>query len=138
MQLPPYGEAKLVRCVRGAIHDVVCDLRIGSVSYLQHQSFRLHQDGSDALYIPPGCAHGFLTLVDDVEVTYAMSCDYEPKAAVGLRYDDPALGIVWPSPVTCIASKDLDWEGYRGASWRDAVRFEAAAPDVGTVSRGVA
>lgn len=138
IQLPPHGEAKLVRCVRGAIYDVVCDLRIGSASHLQHQSFRLHQDGNDALYIPPGCAHGFQTLVDDVEVTYAISCAYEPEMAVGLRYDDPALGIAWPSPVTCISSKDLGWEYYRGASWRHAVRFEAAAPDARAPLGGMA
>lgn len=134
LQIPPHGEAKLVRCVRGVIHDVVCDLRIGSTTYLQHRSFRLHEDGDDALYIPPGCAHGFQTLVDDVEVTYAMSCAFAPGSAVGLRYDDPALGIAWPSPVTCISSKDLGWEDYRGAAWRHAVQFEAVAPDAEATS----
>ena len=138
IQLAPHGEAKLVRCVRGAIHDVVCDLRKGSVSYLRHQSFRLHQDGDDALYIPPGCAHGFQTLVDDVEVTYAMSCAFAPEAAVGLRYDDPALGITWPLPITCISSKDLSWSHYRSVFWRDAVEFESAAPDAEALSGGVA
>ncbi len=136
LQRPPHGEAKLVRCVRGAIHDVICDLRIDSPSYLQHQSFQLRQDGDDVLYIPSGCAHGFQTLVDDVEVTYAMSCDFAPGAAVGLRYDDPALGIAWPSPITCISSKDMGWDDYRVASWRPAIQLETAVPDADATSGG--
>lgn len=135
LQIPPHGEAKLVRCVRGAIHDVVCDLRVGSRSHLRHQSFRLDQDGDDVLYIPPGCAHGYQTLVDDVEVTYAMSCAFAPEAAVGLRYDEPALAISWPLPIAQISGRDLAWPTYEGATWRHAVRF-STAPDVGATSGG--
>ncbi len=65
------------------------------------------------IYIPPGCAHGFQTLTDDVEVTYAMSHRFAPEAATGLRFDDPALSIAWPLPAVCVSEKDLAWSPYR-------------------------
>ena len=113
LQLPPHAEAKLVRCVRGTIHDVVCDLRTDSVTYLHHKAFRLSQDSDSQIYIPPGCAHGFQTLTDDVEVLYSMSCRFAPQSATGVRFDDVALDIAWPIPVTTVAEKDLSWPAYR-------------------------
>ena len=108
-QRDPYGEVKLVRCTRGAIYDVVADLRIASSTYRQWQAFELTPSKGDLLYIPQGCAHGFQTLADDTEVFYSMSQAFSPGAADGFRFDDPAFGIRWPQPVTCISGKDLAW-----------------------------
>ena len=108
-QRPPHGEAKLVRCVRGAIHDVIADLRPDSPSFMRWEAFELREGGDAMLYIPPGCAHGFQTLAEQTEVLYQMSTPYAPEAAAGFRFDDPAFGIAWPAPVTVIAEKDLAW-----------------------------
>jgi len=108
-QRAPYGEVKFVRCVRGAIHDVVADLRPDSPSYLGWQAFRLAAREDLALYIPPGCAHGFQTLEDDCEVLYQMDIPYQPDFAAGFRFDDPLVGISWPLPITVMAEKDLSW-----------------------------
>jgi dTDP-4-dehydrorhamnose 3,5-epimerase len=108
-QRPPHAEVKLVRCVRGAIHDVVADLRPASPSYMRWQAFELDQSGDLSLYIPTGCAHGFQTLADDAVVLYQMSAAYAPAYADGFRFDDPALKIAWPRPITSIADKDLAW-----------------------------
>ncbi len=112
-QRPPHAEVKFVRCVRGAIHDVVADLRPDSPSYLRWQGFDLTQDGDLALCIPQGCAHGFQTLTDDCEVLYQMSAAFAPTHADGVRHDDPALGIVWPRGISLIAEKDLAWPAIR-------------------------
>lgn len=112
-QHPPHEEVKLVRCVRGAIYDVIADLRRDSPSYLRWQGFELSPESDVALYIPKGCAHGFLTLAEDCEVLYQMSTPYAPAAASGVRYDDPALGIRWPRPVVLVAEKDLAWPAIR-------------------------
>ena len=106
-------EGKLVRCVRGGVHDSVTDLRTGSATYLRSLSFRLEADGELCLYIPPGCAHGFQTLRDDTEVLYQMTCEYEPALASGFRYDDPAASLTWPLPVSVISSRDLEWPPLR-------------------------
>jgi dTDP-4-dehydrorhamnose 3,5-epimerase len=111
-QRPPFAEVKLVRCVRGAIYDVIADLRPKSASYMRWQAFRLDPSGN-SLYIPAGCAHGFQTLADDTEVLYQMSAVYAPTHADGFRFDDPALGIVWPREVTSIADKDLAWPRFK-------------------------
>lgn len=108
-QRPPHAEVKFVRCTRGAIYDVVADLRPASPSYRRWQAFRLAEDGDLALYIPAGCAHGFQTLRDDCEVLYQMDTAYQPDHADGVRFDDPALGVAWPRAVTTIAGKDLEW-----------------------------
>lgn len=108
-QRPPHAEVKLVRCVRGAIHDVVVDLRPASPTYLRWQGFRLEPQGDIALCIPKGCAHGFLTLVDDCEVLYQMSTPYAPGFADGVRHDDPRIGIVWPGEIALVAEKDRSW-----------------------------
>jgi dTDP-4-dehydrorhamnose 3,5-epimerase len=111
-QRPPCAEVKLVACVRGAIHDVVADMRPDSPTYLKWQAFVLAPAGDLVLVIPEGCAHGFQTLTNDCEVLYQMSTPYAPTHADGLRYDDPALGIAWPREITVISQKDLAWTAW--------------------------
>jgi dTDP-4-dehydrorhamnose 3,5-epimerase len=108
-QREPHGEAKLVRCVRGAIYDVIVDLRPSSPTFRKWEGFMLSEENSRQLYVPPGFAHGFLTLADAVDVVYQVSHPYTPAAEGGLRYDDPAIGIVWPEPVVVISEKDAAW-----------------------------
>ena len=108
-QRAPHAEVKFVCCVRGCIYDVVADLRPASSSYMRWQAFRLDQHGDLSLYIPAGCAHGFQSLQDDCEVLYQMDVRYQPEFADGCRYDDRALRIDWPLPVTMITKKDLEW-----------------------------
>jgi len=109
-QAPPAGEAKLVRCIRGAIHDVIVDLRPDSPTYLQHVGVDLTAENRRALFVPALFAHGFQTLEDEVEVFYQVSEFYTPGAERGLRHDDPALGISWPLPVSEISDKDRSWD----------------------------
>ncbi|MBN4000536.1 dTDP-4-dehydrorhamnose 3,5-epimerase [Nostoc sp. LPT] len=108
-QMPPSQETKLVRCIRGAIYDVIIDLRPESPSYLSHIGIELTAENRLALYIPDRCAHGFQTLSDETEVMYQMGDLYAPEYAGGYRYDDPAFGIEWPLPVTEISEKDRAW-----------------------------
>lgn len=108
-QAPPHGEAKLVRCVRGAVLDVLVDIDPGSPSYLKSIAVELTPANGRMLYVPPTCAHGFQTLADDTEVDYLVSAPYAPGAGRGLRYDDPALGLHWPLPVTRISEQDRTW-----------------------------
>lgn len=112
-QKPPHAEAKLVRCTRGAIHDVIIDLRAGSPTLHGHFAVRLDAENRTMLYIPEGFAHGFLTLADDTEVCYQMSTAYSPEHGAGVRYDDPAFGIVWPEPVRVIAERDRTYPDVR-------------------------
>ena len=108
-QCPPHQEAKLVMCARGAIYDVVVDIRPSSPTYLDWASFELTSDNGKMLYIPEGFAHGFQTLCDDVDVTYRLSHPYTPAAARGLRHDDPTLCINWPEKVSLISVRDANW-----------------------------
>jgi len=108
-QVEPAPEAKLVRCTRGAIVDIIVDLREGSPTRLQHVAVELTADNRRALYVPPFFAHGYQTLTDDTEVTYQVSGAYTPGTERGLRYDDPALGLTWPVPVAVISDKDRTW-----------------------------
>jgi len=108
-QLAPHAEVKLVRCTRGAIHDVIVDLRPGSGTYLQWQGFELDAASGAMLYVPKGFAHGYQTLVDETEVSYQVSHAYTPGAEAGIRYDDPAFSISWPLTPSVISSKDLGW-----------------------------
>jgi dTDP-4-dehydrorhamnose 3,5-epimerase len=110
MQVAPAPEAKLVRCTRGAIVDTIVDMRPGSPTRLQHVQVELTADNRRALYVPPFFAHGYLTLVDDSEVTYQVSGAYTPGTERGLRFDDPALGLTWPVPVAVISDKDRSWD----------------------------
>jgi dTDP-4-dehydrorhamnose 3,5-epimerase len=97
-QADPHAEAKVVRCTRGAVHDVALDLRPDSPSYLQWHAVELSEDNGRALFVPAGCAHGFQTLLDASEILYQISVPYEPSAARGVRWDDPTFGISWPAP----------------------------------------
>jgi dTDP-4-dehydrorhamnose 3,5-epimerase len=105
-QLPPRAEAKLVRCVRGAMHDVIVDLRPESSTFLRWVGVELTAESGRALFAPRGFAHGFQTLADDTEVFYQMSELYSPEAARGIRWNDPLLGIAWPEDVRCISARD--------------------------------
>lgn len=108
-QLPPHTEGKFVRCIRGAVLDVIVDLRRGSPSFLQHEGFELSASNHRMLWVPPGFAHSFQTLSDETEVTYLVTAAYAPDAERGLRFDDPRLGIDWPLPVSTISPKDAAW-----------------------------
>jgi dTDP-4-dehydrorhamnose 3,5-epimerase len=105
-QAPPWQETKLVGCLRGAIWDVVVDLRDGSPTRGRWIALELRPDPPHLVYIPAGCAHGFQTLVDDTAVFYALSAPYVPEAARGIRYDDPTLAVAWPLPVTVVSARD--------------------------------
>jgi len=111
-QVPPYQEAKLVRCTLGAIYDVIIDLRRGSSTYRQWFGLELMADNHRMLYVPEGCAHGYQTLADDTEVSYQTSQFYAPECARGVRYDDPAFGISWPSVARVISDADRNWPSY--------------------------
>lgn len=108
-QVSPAAETKLVRCIRGAIYDVIVDLRPESDTYLQHFGTELSAENRRALYVPEMCAHGFQSLTDDTEILYLVSEFYTPECERGLRYDDPVLGIEWPLPVRAISEKDATW-----------------------------
>ncbi|WP_298723319.1 dTDP-4-dehydrorhamnose 3,5-epimerase [uncultured Ferrovibrio sp.] len=108
-QEKPYGEAKLVRCQRGAIYDVIVDLRPGSPTFRQWIGVELTAESHRMLYVPDGFAHGFQTLVENSEVNYLVSQYYTPDAGRGVRYDDPVLNITWPLPVSRISEQDKGW-----------------------------
>jgi len=105
-QADPYQEVKLVRCTRGSIYDVILDLRESSPTYCQWQAVELTDDNWQALYIPEGFAHGFQTLSDHCEVLYQISQYYQPDAARGVRWDDPAFGINWPISAPILSDRD--------------------------------
>jgi len=105
-QDPPHEEVKLVRCTRGAIHDVIVDRRPRSPTHGAIVSVMLSADEDLGLLLPAGVAHGYQTLEDDTEVFYLLSAEYAPHAARGLRYDDPLLNIRWPLPVTAVSARD--------------------------------
>lgn len=111
-QAEPFGEDKLVRVTAGAIYDVALDLRAGSPTLLGWWGAVLSAESRRALYIPRGCAHGFLTLTDGAEVFYQMTAAYMPEAARGVRWNDPAFGIEWPGAVRVIAERDRDLPDY--------------------------
>lgn len=113
-QLAPHEEAKLVRCTRGAILDVIVDVRPASSTAGQWIGVELTAENHRMLYVPEGFAHGFQTLADDTEVTYQVTEFYTPGAERGIRYDDPALAIEWPLEVTMISEKDRNWPAYAG------------------------
>jgi len=105
-QRAPAAEAKLVRCLRGAIHDVIVDLRAGSPSFGQWTALDLDAEERAMVYVPPGFAHGFQTLRPDTELLYLHSEFYSPEHEGGLAHDDPRLGIPWPRPVTGLSPRD--------------------------------
>ena len=108
-QRAPHGEDKLIRCMSGAIFDVLVDLRPGSPTFLKWQGFELTAENKNQVLIPKGFAHGFQTLTPDVEVSYLVSHPYTPEAEVGLRWNDPKIGIEWPLSPTEVSEKDRSW-----------------------------
>jgi len=105
-QLPPKAEDKTFRCVRGALFDVVIDLRLNSPTFLKHVTVELTAENRKMVHVPQGCANTFMTLADDTEIFYLASEYYSPEHERGLRYNDPALGIQWPMEPTVISDKD--------------------------------
>lgn len=119
-QRPPHLEIKLVRCISGAVWDVIVDLRQGSSTFLKWFAVELSATNHRMLYIAGGVAHGFQTLSDDCQLLYHHSASYTPTAEGGIRFDDPKIGIAWPLPPTCVSSRDMqhppitdDFEGLR-------------------------
>lgn len=112
-QRAPRSEVKVVRCLKGAIWDVIIDLRPDSPTYCRWQGFELTAANQRQLYVPEGFAHGFQTLCDDAWVSYLISAFHAPLAASGVRYDDPAFAIDWPLPVSEISEKDRTWPDFR-------------------------
>jgi dTDP-4-dehydrorhamnose 3,5-epimerase len=102
----PDGETKVVRCVRGAIFDVAADVRRDSPTFGAWFGVRLHAAGNEMLIVPPGCAHGYVTLEDASDVAYWISVPYRPSAARGVRYDDPRLAIDWPVVPRAVSARD--------------------------------
>jgi len=111
-QEAPYAETKIVRCTRGAIHDVVLDLRPQSPTFKRWIATVLSAENRRMLYIPEGCAHGFLTLENDTEIFYQMSEFFHAESARGVRWDDPAFGIAWPAKVEVISERDRSYPDF--------------------------
>ena len=127
-QAAPHAEAKVVRCVRGAIYDVIVDIDPQSPTCGAWIGMTLTPASLRMLYVPKGFAHGFQTLIDDTEVDYLVSSPYVSGAGRGLRYDDPALAIAWPVPVTRISDQDRSWPLLKRRRTRHSGRDEADAP----------
>jgi dTDP-4-dehydrorhamnose 3,5-epimerase len=105
-QYPPAAETKLVRCTRGAIIDIIVDLRPESATYLDHVAIELNEENQRAIYVPERFAHGYQVLSDNTDTSYQVGEFYTPEAEAGLMYNDPRLGLKWPLPVTTISDKD--------------------------------
>lgn len=110
------GEAKLVRCARGAVHDVLVDIRPDSPTFGRHEAFRLDDEEFRHLYVPPGFLHGFQALTDEADVCYRIDRPHDPAEDVGVAHDDPDLAIDWPHPVGVVSARDA-----AAGSWRDLV-----------------
>jgi dTDP-4-dehydrorhamnose 3,5-epimerase len=113
-QIAPHAEAKFIRCTRGAIYDVIIDLREKSATFGKWHGVELTADNGLMLYAPEGFAHGYQTLQDDTEMYYMTSAPYAPAAARGVRHDDPKFGVRWPVPITVISAADRAWPDYQG------------------------
>ena len=111
-QAAPYAEAKVVRCTRGTVYDVVVDLRPDSPTHREWVAVVLTAEKRNMVYVPEGCAHGFLTLEDECEVFYQMSEFYSPESARGVRWDDPAFQITWPEKVEVISERDRSYPDF--------------------------
>ena len=111
-QAAPFAETKVVRCTSGAIYDVVLDLREESLTYKQWFATVLSAENRCSLYIPEGCAHGFLTMTEKSEVLYQMSEFYHPEAARGVRWNDPTFQIAWPATVEVISERDRNYPDF--------------------------
>lgn len=113
-QLPPFEEAKYVRCTLGAVYDVVLDLRAASSTYRKWAGFELSAENRRSVYVPKGCAHGFQTVEENTELFYQMTESYHPEAASGVRWDDPAFGISWPLPQPILSEADRSYPDFMG------------------------
>ncbi|NUR85091.1 MAG: dTDP-4-dehydrorhamnose 3,5-epimerase family protein, partial [Nonomuraea sp.] len=109
------GEAKLVRCARGAVHDVLVDARPGSPTFGEQMAVVLDDDTFVHLYVPPGLLHGYQALTEQADVCYRIDREHDPAEDIAVRYDDPDLDIAWPLPVTAISQRDL-----AAGSWKQA------------------
>lgn len=107
LQRPPHGEVKLIRCTRGAVYDVLLDVRRSSPTFGRWQAFELREDAELALYVPAGIAHGYQSLRDGAMLHYLISAPYAPHAAAGYRFDSPSLAIPWPLAPSVISERDL-------------------------------
>jgi len=132
-QFPPAAETKVVRCTRGALVDVIVDLRPESPTYLRHVAVELTADNRRSLYVPRRFAHGYQSLEDGTEVTYLTGTRYTPALESGLRHDDPALAIAWPLPPIELSEKDRTWGLL--AQTESLIRTRMAADMVGKGSR---
>jgi dTDP-4-dehydrorhamnose 3,5-epimerase len=121
-QAAPYGEAKLVRCTAGAVLDVVVDVRPGSPTFLANDVFEIDANERRSVFVPPGVAHGFLTLTDGAEVFYQMDTAYVPDAARGARWDDPAFSVPWPAPPAVISARDRSFPDFEPSLMTQAHR----------------
>ncbi len=113
-QKAPHQESKLVRCTRGALFDVIIDLRPESPTFKEWFGVELSADNYKMLYVPRDFAHGFLTLTDNTEVTYMVSQFYAPGSELGIRWNDPQFGIKWPIDIEVISEKDMQWTDFIG------------------------
>ena len=113
-QIAPFQESKLIRCTRGAIYDVIIDLRPDSFTYKQWIGVELTANNFTLFFVPEDFAHGFITLVDNTEITYQVSQFYTPGSEKGIRFNDPAFNIQWPLEVSVISEKDRTWPDYVG------------------------
>lgn len=111
-QHQPHREVKLIRCLRGAILDVIIDLNPNSCSFLNHYSVELSESNNRQLYVPTGFAHGFISLTDNVEVSYLVSANYTPASEGGIRWNDPKFKIDWPTEAPIISEKDRNWPDF--------------------------
>lgn len=134
LQLPPKAESKLVRCTRGAVWDVIVDLRPDSPTFLEHVGERLSAENRRALFVPELFAHGYLTLESGSEVLYQVSEFYAPGHERGIRWDDPSLGIEWPVPAEVVSDKDANWPDIDPEALRHEIREALAGnrPVTGT------
>lgn len=118
-QIHPHEEVKLLRCTRGAVHDVLVDLREESPTYMHWEGFDLTEENRKMVYVPEGFAHGYLTLSDHTEIHYQTSRFYSPRHARGIRFDDPAFNIKWPGPVDIVSDADRNWPDYIPANGKN-------------------
>ena len=113
-QEQPFEEVKIVRCTRGGVYDVVLDIRPDSATFMKYHGIFLDPNNSSMLYVPEGCATGYLTIEDDSEIYYLTSEFYAPQAAHGIRFNDPAFKIEWPTQVSIISDNDNNWPDFGG------------------------
>ncbi len=116
-QFPPAAETKFVRCTRGAILDIIVDLRPDSSTYLEHVAVELSEENMRGLYVPERFAHGYQVLLDGTDASYQIGEFYAPELQGGLRYDDPDLCLKWPRPVSVVSEKDRGFRSLREVEW---------------------